>query len=225
MIDYQFGKHLNFNEVLKNKDYFAKIFSEGNPDLEKLLLDLWDREIETYMCCTGHEIGDAAYVMVYLPLDDKERMYNVISSVYNLTGVSTRIGREHQKDSILIDVKSYITDRFFRTINSNLDKNISKNEVDVEIYNIIEMLSKFNYENYDLYCEINNYDDCKTFNVYANYTTKNLEENTRHMYVLNRSVSRNEISENNIFFKNTELEQKVLEIDERNKQKQLVKRR
>lgn len=50
----EFGIVLN-NEVIKNDPIgFAKSFSEGNKSLEKLLLSLWDNNIQTHGCCAGH---------------------------------------------------------------------------------------------------------------------------------------------------------------------------
>ena len=44
---------------MKHKQEYAKIFSEGNKSLERLLLKLWDNEIKTIACCSGHTITTA----------------------------------------------------------------------------------------------------------------------------------------------------------------------
>ncbi len=218
MLNYQFGKHLKFEDALKDKNYFAKLFSEENPELEKLLLNLWDKNIETYMCCTGHNYGDAAYIMMYLPLDEKETIYNIINSVYNLEGVTTRLGREHNRKKLLIDIKAYNDNSFFRNINKSINKNISKDKVVDDLVNIVELLSKFERKNHDLYCEITNYEVGKKFNVYVNSISQSVDGPIRHMYVLNKYFEKKDLIKMNSFFSDEELEQNY------NKQKKLSKK-
>lgn len=52
----QFGKVIDFNMVVENKDEFAKVFAEGSDALESLLLYLWDTGIQTKACCAGHVV-------------------------------------------------------------------------------------------------------------------------------------------------------------------------
>ena len=40
----------------------AELFSEGNELLKNLLLKMWDRGIETYACCSGHEGKSDPYI-------------------------------------------------------------------------------------------------------------------------------------------------------------------
>lgn len=44
----------NFEWIKKRKEGFAELFSEGSPNLKKLLLFLWENNIETIGCCAGH---------------------------------------------------------------------------------------------------------------------------------------------------------------------------
>ena len=37
------------------KEEMATLFSEGNEDLKKLLLTMWNNGIQTYACCAGHD--------------------------------------------------------------------------------------------------------------------------------------------------------------------------
>ena len=56
--DYQkneFGKvGFSFDDIKARKDDYATVFSEGSPALKNLLLHLWENDIETKACCTGH---------------------------------------------------------------------------------------------------------------------------------------------------------------------------
>lgn len=47
---------VSLDELKNNQENFAENFSEGNPNLKRLLLTLWDKNIETVGCCAGHEL-------------------------------------------------------------------------------------------------------------------------------------------------------------------------
>ena len=50
----QFGKVVDMNNIEKDMEEYAEIFSEGSPALRNLLLYLWNQGIKTKACCTGH---------------------------------------------------------------------------------------------------------------------------------------------------------------------------
>lgn len=51
----EFGKvGFPFEVIKANKEAYARVFSEGSAALEKLLLHLWNNDIETFACCVGH---------------------------------------------------------------------------------------------------------------------------------------------------------------------------
>ncbi|MFA5603956.1 MAG: hypothetical protein WDA12_03840 [Bacilli bacterium] len=224
MADYQFGKQLNILEVMKNKSYYAKVFSEGSAELEKLLLNLWKKNIETFMCCTGHEIDDAAYIMMYLPTTNKEMMYTIIDAVYNEDQTYIIVGKEHDREDILIDIKSYCGSKFFENINRSLEQSVVLNKIDSNISNMIEILSEFNYKTFDLYYEIFNIRNQKRLDIYANYCKDNGDGLTRHLHVLRKtSILNDKIFETNAFSKD-EFESKINDINNRGHQKTHFKR-
>ncbi len=186
-MDYEFGKHLEFKEVLKNKEYYAELFSEENKDLKNLLFNLWENNIETYMCCVGHVEDDAAYIMLYLPFNDP-KIYNIINSVITLKDVQIRLGKEHKTEKLLIDIRSFSNNFFFKKINDNLN---NVKEVKPEIKNIISVLEKFNYKTTDLYYEIINNKFGQKLNVYLNYT----KGSKCHLYVINKTLDLKNIKE------------------------------
>lgn len=49
-----FGKALPIEETKKDREGYANVFSEGSESLKELLLYLWEKDIETIACCTGH---------------------------------------------------------------------------------------------------------------------------------------------------------------------------
>ncbi len=193
MGDYQFGPHIKIKEVLKNEKYYAKIFSEGNKQLELLLLKLWEYGIETYMCCTGHEWGDTPYIMMYVPLDKINIAYDIINCVYNDPTIMIKLGREFINDGILIDIRSYVKSDFFKTINDYLNDMKIKTEGNDVINSALKLLTNFDYDNYDLYWQIVNYEENKKHNLFLNYTSVGPNGPTRHMYVLNKIVKESEI--------------------------------
>lgn len=50
----EFGKVLPFEVIKADMDAYAQVFSEGSEELKKLLLQMWDNNVETLACCTGH---------------------------------------------------------------------------------------------------------------------------------------------------------------------------
>ena len=62
-----------FEQVKENKEEFAKMFSEGNKELEKCLLKLWNNNIPTLACCGdeatffGASKIDGAFVFLEKP--------------------------------------------------------------------------------------------------------------------------------------------------------------
>lgn len=51
----EFGRVVSSFDVIKaDKENFATVFAEGSHALKGLLLHMWDNNIETLACCTGH---------------------------------------------------------------------------------------------------------------------------------------------------------------------------
>ena len=46
--------HIDFYDKNSNKEEIAEQFSEGDPELKKVLLELWKNNIKTVACCRGH---------------------------------------------------------------------------------------------------------------------------------------------------------------------------
>ena len=61
----EFGKvGFDFKTIKANKEAYAEVFSEGSPALKKLLLYMWDHNVETKACCIGHEPAPHYYKTV-----------------------------------------------------------------------------------------------------------------------------------------------------------------
>ena len=78
----------NFKWIKKRREEFADLFSEENKNLKKLLLFLWDHNIETVGCCAGHydeyDYGlKFPYICLYAPerLDSMESVLEILQHV------------------------------------------------------------------------------------------------------------------------------------------------
>lgn len=214
MNEYQFGKHLEFEEVLKDKGHYAKIFSEGSSTLEKLLMRCFDEHIETYMCCIGHEEGDAPFIMLYIPYSDKELIYNIIDSIYDLDGVIIRLGKEHDTQKLLVDIKSYSSDYFFRPMYNGVSKGYKSKKLYQDIITEIEILNRFYHESYDLYFETSKYNGNRLYTLYANYISMGEFGPVKHHAILRESLDYNTIINTKESFSEKRLnqaEQKIIQ--------------
>ena len=68
------------DEILKNKEQYAKEFSEGDPSLEKVLKLLWNEGFETIGCCAGHP-DKKIKPYVGIRLKNIEKAINLLSSL------------------------------------------------------------------------------------------------------------------------------------------------
>lgn len=214
MSEYQFGQHLSFEEVLKEKEHYAKIFSEENPMLEKLLMRCFNNKVETYMCCTGHEEGDAAFLMLYIPYSNKELIYSIVNSVYDLNEVIIRLGKEHNREGILVDVKSYSTDYFFDLMYDGISMTPSTRRANGEIVNAVELLNKFNHDSYDLYVETSKSGDKRRYTIYADYTSMTPTGPRKQYYALREDCNYNRVISATECFSESKMEQKIREVAE-----------
>ena len=65
-----------FESIMKDKQGHAVMFSEGSEELRKLLLKLWDNNIQTIGCRTGHK--DKPHYAVEVDFDSQNK-YRLIS--------------------------------------------------------------------------------------------------------------------------------------------------
>jgi len=68
-------------ELMANKEYYAKMFSEGRESLEKLLLTCYEHDIMSQACCSGHVFIDDTCEDSYLYLKLKKRDLDIISEI------------------------------------------------------------------------------------------------------------------------------------------------
>lgn len=67
-------------DVFKNKENYANIWCEGNEDLKQVLLFLWNKNIWTCGCCSGHNGLKRAYVGLEIE-DNHDTILKLLSSI------------------------------------------------------------------------------------------------------------------------------------------------
>ena len=61
----------NLSKLKERKEEFAEIFCEGSSELKKLLIFLWEHDIETIGCCIGHHDQIIAYPYIGFIVPEK----------------------------------------------------------------------------------------------------------------------------------------------------------
>ena len=68
----------------EKKEKMATLFSEGNEDLKKLLLTLWNNGVQTYACCAGHDETERGVSDPYIFFDVKNLNEKQQKKLYKL---------------------------------------------------------------------------------------------------------------------------------------------
>jgi len=102
------------------------------------------------MCCSGHEEDDSPFIMFYVPYSNKELIYSVASSVYNVDGVTIMLGKDHAKEGIQVDIRSYYGNMFFEDVYKGITDLNNAFEVTPDIKNVVEIVNKFDSPSCDL---------------------------------------------------------------------------
>ena len=157
-----------FDEIKENKEYFASIFSEGNKELEKVLIKLWNNNISTIACC-GHKttiMGKSKHGNYFTPFEKTayiaidttnmkkgvtfKNMAGTICHGKNLVYEVDERNGQFSRNALTLYQEGINTDKFFRKINEMLDVFLEKeNEVKIDT-------NKINLSEYDLKNTISN---------------------------------------------------------------------
>lgn len=146
-------------EIMQDPKYFAQKFSEGNKNLEDLLLFCYTNDISTLACCAGHEnsvnlrpyanivfnVQPEQYEMFALLLETMSK--NQLSDILKLE-LRNPTGQQILFDIGLEDLK--YRDEFFKNIKTLLEKGLIYNSENAysKIFKLYETLSnKNNNEN------------------------------------------------------------------------------
>ena len=74
-------KVVKFEDVMKDKERFLKLFSEGDQNLRDLLEYCFDNEINTRGCCKGHSYRKDSYP--FIAFDISENNINHARNIFN----------------------------------------------------------------------------------------------------------------------------------------------
>ena len=171
------------NDLIQQKEKFAKMFSEGNNNLEICLLKLWNNNIYTIGCCAGH-----SEKVPYIGIDlNNSNINNVITLLNNLKKDNIKLTFTSNTITHYVGIKGIdINDKtIFNNITDSIN-NISKSDEFKEQIN--EILNWNNgYINYQYiyknnilvskYCATNNSDKIKEFIDKYNYKVLNEKNN------------------------------------------------
>lgn len=208
--------HVKMEEVRKNPKFFAQLFAEGHQELEKLILNLWERNIGTYQCCAGHEEGDCPYIMLHFSFNQKEIIYALVSSIYNFKNIRIMFEKKHNCNEVALLIGAYGTNTFFRDINQAIERKTNiDDKVEKFVDIIVDEFLKVKGKNYDLYCERIYDGNTSNVNIYAH----RYENGVRHLFEFNTSIDEEIIlAEKNLFI------EEYLKTIRNEKNKQLVKK-
>lgn len=138
---------ISTEDINNNIDYYAKEFSEGNPTLEKLLKDMWNRGYETIGCCTGHEDDETAKPYIAFKVNNKKQTLNLISSINKK---NVRISLTTYKGGFNCGILSRSREDIFENIINSLNQENVDKELE-EIFNKMNELDKEYHNNLLIY--------------------------------------------------------------------------
>lgn len=215
MSEYKSKEHLPMSEVVKNKSYYAKLFSEGNSLLERLLMYCFNNGINTYMCSAGEEgENDAPYFALHVPYENKELIYNILGSIYGLEGTVIKLSKNIDNKDIFVNVGSFYGDVFFEHIHNGLQNINNKKNVSPDIANIVEILNKFNNSSYNLVFESNVISGGKRkYNVWLDYIVKE-DRQIKYLYVFKEQYDYHNVIKLREFYNREALDEKASKIEE-----------
>ena len=177
------------DEIKKNMPAFAKKFSEGNKELEKLLLKLWENNIPTIACCghepvffgKSHHSGNFVFFekSAYIAIDTTnmkkgvtfKNMASKICSDKNLTYEVDEIDGKFRRNALTMYQEGLSTSKFFKNINDMLDVFLplenkkDKNQINLEDYESTEHISTRIITNTDPTKKMSFMHDGKTYEV------------------------------------------------------------
>lgn len=121
---------INFEDIKKNKEKYAKEFSEGNSDLESCLLKLWNNDICTVGCCIGHGISSP-----YIAFELNYNVDSIKKILNNIIKENIRLNFTCNEFNKTIGIKSIDSNDFsvFKKIYAAIDKDINSDNYDLEI--------------------------------------------------------------------------------------------
>ena len=142
-------------EILKDPKYFATKFSEGNKNLEELLLFCYTNGISTFACCAGHEnsINIRPYANIVFNVQPEQyEMFSLLLETLSQSELSNILkldlknptGQQILFNVGLEDLK--YRDEFFKSIKILLEKGLTYEDSNEykKLFEVYDTLSSVN---------------------------------------------------------------------------------
>lgn len=175
---------ISIDEIKNNIDYYAKEFSEGNPNLENLLKEMWNRNFETVGCCTGHDNDKSAKPYIAFKVNDKNKTLNLISSINKK---NIRISFTTNEG----EINCIITSRNRQDIFNDIIKSLDRTNTDIDLNKLLDKvinLNKDSYNNLLIYYDDNGNIESIRFNTEDKDTIEKLMKDNYSYQALNKSI-------------------------------------
>lgn len=153
MDNYQFGNQLSFAEVLKDKNKYVEIFSEGDKHLKKLLKFCFDNNIETNLCCKGHSEEQPMYIKFNINRNKLDNLYRIIKAAVNNSSVVLEFCKRANDDYASLWLVAYDfskTEKIFNDLYHELKQHKQIRGINLNLKHLLTVVKNFNYPNYDL---------------------------------------------------------------------------
>lgn len=161
---YNNGSTINFDKI-ENYYIAAKEFSEGNKDLEKLLLYCFGNGIKTVACCAGHkEKSQLPYIALSYNENNKELIYHLMT-LFNNSDIF--ISYTKSIGGCIFSIHSVKEDfELFKVINNSLEINDKSRTITEDFKMYIDIMNA-SYENDILSHENFQIEYVKSENIYS----------------------------------------------------------
>ncbi|MGI6329261.1 MAG: hypothetical protein ACOXZR_00165 [Bacilli bacterium] len=192
MNNYVFGRQLAFSEVLKKKEEYATIFSEGNKHLKKLLNYCFDHNIETNLCCVGHNEEMPMYIKFNITRNKEEDIARIINAVENNRYVILDFSKRSNDDYASLWVKTYYlyqVDQIFEDLYQGLSKKEKNQKLNQSYLDILDIVKNFKHEDYDLTFKVKNYNDEKFYSLDIDYMKMKDDQIVYGQSILTKSIN------------------------------------
>lgn len=166
---------MEMNEIFKNKELYAKEFSEGDIELEKLLLFLWKHEIETIACCAGHSDAEREsypYIAIKIKEEYIDELLKFVDNAYTPDIMISFTSYDYDTENKYVGL--YKKEGLFIHLNKIIE-NWGKFDVATPKYFLYKKISDFILESKKNYTEFNFRYDCNLHKEICNILTTNIK--------------------------------------------------
>ena len=137
---------LSFDMVKKNRNEIVPRISEGCRELENILNHCIDLNMPTIACCSGHKMGDYAYITISYTKDTRKKINGFLNKLCDIKGIHimfSTTGFTNNPFSVTIYTTLSNRDKVFGIINdclkNNLESDFLNDDLEVGLNLAIDM--------------------------------------------------------------------------------------